>query len=200
MRLADGPRQHAHVPELEILAVKTESLASPRELENLNCLERAAESLCTRDAEAVELLSTVAETNSKAKPPARYYIDERRVLSQLQRMVERRQQNIGADGDAGGARCDSRSRGHQRGQVAVVGEMMLGEPDGIEAELLGSLNLRQRLAIKVAKRPRRAGRITEIKLIADFDLAHASPHTCIFQVSVAASDTSPVTLAGEVFG
>src|SRR6267154_673700 len=75
---------------------------------------RAAESLRARDAEAFELLGTVAETNSKPKPPTRYYIDERRVLGELQRMVERRQQNIGADRYAGRARRDSRSRGHQR--------------------------------------------------------------------------------------
>src|SRR5260370_40252003 len=180
MRPTHRPRQPAHVSELEILAVKTETLAGPRELENLDSLERAAESLSARDTEAFDLLSTVAETNSKAEPPARYYIDERRVLSQFQWMIERRQQDVGADRDAGGARGDSRSRGHQRGQVAVVGEMVLGEPDGIEAESLGRFNLGKRLAIKIAKRQRRAGWITKIQLIADFHLAHASPHTLCF--------------------
>src|SRR5258708_3811941 len=188
MRPTHRPRQHAHVSELEILAVETKSLAGPREFENLDSLERAAESLRARDAEAFELLSTVAETNSKPKPPARDYIDERRVLGQLQRMVERRQQDVRADRDAGRARRDSRSRGHQRGQITVVGEMMLGKPDGIEAKPLRSLNLGKRLAIKIAKRQRRPGRIAEIELIADFDLAHTSPHTLCFPMSVAASD------------
>src|ERR1700685_4181836 len=125
MRPTHRLRQHAHVSELEILAVETESLAGTRQLENLDSLERAAESLCARHAEALKFLGTIAETNSKPQPPAREYIDERGVLSQLQRVIERGQQDVGADGDARGARGDSSGRRHQRGQVAVVGEMML---------------------------------------------------------------------------
>src|ERR1700684_1015974 len=135
--------QHAHVSELEILAVETESLGGPRQLENLDGLERAAESLCARHAEAFELLSAVTKSNPQPEPAARDDIDEGGLLRQLQRMIERGQQDVGADGDAGGARRDSSGRGHQRGQVAVVGEMMLSEPDGIESESLGGLNLRE---------------------------------------------------------
>src|SRR5208282_1394177 len=176
MRLSYGPRKHAHVAELEILAVETESLAAPRKLENLDGLERAAESLRAWHAEALELLGPVAQANSQPEPAARDYIDERGVLGELERMIKRRQQDEGADGDAGGARRDGSRRGHQRGQIAVVGEMMLGEPDGIEAELLGGLNLRERFAVQIAKRQRRARRIAEIELITNFHLAHDSPH------------------------
>src|ERR1700689_502905 len=176
MRPTDWPRQHAHVSEFEILAVKTESLSSPRQLENLDSLKRAAESLRARHAEALEFLGTVAQTNPKSQAAARDYIDEGRVLGQLQRMEKRRQQDVGADGDAGGARRDRSRRGHQRRQIPVVSEMMLCEPDGIEADLLGGLNLRERLAIEIGKRPPRSGRIPEVELIANFDLAHDSPH------------------------
>src|ERR1700722_2667029 len=139
MRLTYWTRQHAYVSEVEILSFETESFTGPRSLENLDGFERTAESLCARDAEAFEFLGTVAETNPETQPAARDYTDEPRALGQLQRMIERRQQNVGADGDAGRSRRDSRSRRHQRGQVTVVGEMMLGEPDGIEAEPLGRL-------------------------------------------------------------
>src|SRR5271165_2661732 len=158
MRLAHGTRQHAHVSELEVLAVEAESLAGPRLLENLDRLQRTAESLRARHAEALELLGAVAEPKPEAKPPARDYVDEGRVLSQLQRMPKRREQDVGADGDAGGARGDSSRGGHQGGQIAVVGEMMFGEPNRIEAEPLGGLNLRERLVIKFSKRLPRPGR------------------------------------------
>src|ERR1700722_1955512 len=172
MRLTHRLRQHAHVSELEILAVETESIAGPCELENLNGLQRAAESLRTRHAEAFELLGAVSEAYPKSEPAAREDIDECGVLGQLQRVKKRRQQDVGADSDARSARRNSSSRGHQRRQVAVVGEVMLGEPDGIEAKLLGGLHLRKRLAIKISKRQLRAGRIAEIELVANFDLAH----------------------------
>src|ERR1700739_717964 len=138
--------QHAHVSELEILAVKTESLAGPCEFENLDGLKCAAEPLLARDAEDLELLGAIAESHSQPETPARQYVDEGCVLGQLQRMRERREQDVGADREARRALCDSRSRGHQGGQITVVGEMMLGEPDRIEAEALGSFDLRERLA------------------------------------------------------
>ena len=175
MRLAYRPRQHAHVAELKVLSLETESLSGPRLLENLDRLQRTAESLRARHAEALELLGAVAEPNPEPKPAARDYVDEGCVLGQLQRMPKRREQDVGADADSRRARGDSGSGGRQRGQIAVVGEVMFGEPNGIEAELLGRLNLRQRLVIKFAKRKRRTGRIAEIELIANFHLAHDSP-------------------------
>ncbi len=57
--------------------------------------------------------------------------------------------------------------------AAFVDVMMLGEPDGIEAELLGGLGLRERLAVEIAKRQRRARRVAEIELIAEFHLFQA---------------------------
>ena len=176
MRLAYRPRQHAHVAELEVLSLETESLSGPRLLENLDRLQRTAESLRARHAEALELLGAVAEPNPEPKPAARDYVDEGCVLGQLQRMPKRREQDVGADADSRRARGDSGSGGHQRGQIAVVGEVMFGEPNGIEAELLGRLNLRQRFVIELSKRQRRTGRIAEIELIANFHLTHDSPH------------------------
>src|SRR5271154_4828697 len=176
MRFAYRPRQHAHVAQLEILSLETESLPGPRPLENLDRLQRTAESLRARHAEALELLGAVAEPNPEPQPAARDYVDEGCVLGQLQRMPERREQDVGAHADSRRARGDSGSGGRQGGQIAVVGEVMFGEPNGIEAELLGRLNLRQRFAIKLSKRKRRTGRITEIELVANFHFAHNSPH------------------------
>jgi hypothetical protein len=70
MRLTYRTRQHAHVSELEILAVEAESFTGPRSLENLDGLERTAESLCARDAEAIELLGAVAEANPEPEASA----------------------------------------------------------------------------------------------------------------------------------
>src|SRR5208282_1428708 len=65
------PRQHARIAELEIFAVETESLAGPRQLQNLDGLERPPESLCARNAEALELLRAVAQAKSQPEPAAR---------------------------------------------------------------------------------------------------------------------------------
>jgi len=198
MRLRYGPRQHAHVAELEIPAVETESLTAPRKLEDLDGLERADQSLCARHAEALELLGPIAQANSEPEPAARDYIDESRVLSKLQRMIKRRQQDEGADGDAGRARRDGSRRGHQCGQIAVVGEMMLGEPDGIEAELLGDLCLCERFAVQIAKRQRRARRIAEIELITNFHLAHDSPFSGTFHYRYPMSPARPLARGASV--
>src|SRR5580704_7981243 len=176
MRLAYRPRQHAHVAELEILSLETESLSGPRLLENLDRLQRAAKSLRARYAEALEFLGAVTEPNPEPQPAARDRVDEGCVLGQLEWMPKRREQDVGADGDSRRSRCNSGSGGHQRGQITVVGEVMFGEPNGIEAELLGRLNLRQRFVIKFSKRKRRMGRIAEIELIANFHVTHDSPH------------------------
>jgi hypothetical protein len=66
-------------------------------------------------------------------------------------MLKRHQQDEGADGDAAGARRDRGGDRHHRGLVAVVGEVMLGEPDRIEARGLDRLGLREHLGVEIGE-------------------------------------------------
>src|SRR5712671_2185585 len=102
MRLAHRTRKNSRVTELKILSVETETLAGPRAFQDLHRLERSAEPLVARHPKAFELLGAVTKPDPEAEPAMRKHIDECGILGELQRMVKRRQQNIGADGNAGG--------------------------------------------------------------------------------------------------
>ncbi len=151
MRLAHGTRKNSRVAELKRLSVETESLAGPRAFQNLHRLERSAEPLVARHPKAFELLGAVTKPDPEAEPAMRKHIDECGILGELQRMVKRREQNIRPNGDTRSARSYRRRRRHQRGQVAVVGKMMLGEPDRVEAERLRRRHLCKRRVIELAE-------------------------------------------------
>src|SRR4029077_6206185 len=174
MRLAHRPRKNSRVAELEILSVEAEALAGPRAFQDLHRLERPAEPLFARHPEALELLGAVAKPDSEPQPAMRKHIDEGGIFGELQRMVKRREQNVGADSDARRARRYRCRRRHHRGQVAIVGEMMLSQPDRIEAERLRRGHLCKRRIVEIAKRQLRSRRISKIELVANFYFAHDS--------------------------
>src|SRR5579862_9186701 len=138
---------------MKILAVEVEALAFPRELQNLEGLQRAPEALLARNAEAVELILTIALPDAEPDAPARDHVDDRNILRELQRMLKRREQDEGSDLNTFGARGDRGRRRHHRGKIAVVGEVMLGEPDGIEAGGIGHLGLGEHFRIDFLKAP-----------------------------------------------
>src|SRR5690242_2911091 len=129
MRPADGPRQHTHIVEFEILAGMTETFTGPGAFENLDGFKRASEPLAARNAEAIELLGAIAESDAEAQTAVGNYVNCRAVFGQPQWMVKRREQHVAAERNAMGARGDRRQRRHQGAKIAVIGEMMFGQPD-----------------------------------------------------------------------
>src|SRR5438067_249300 len=122
---------------MEKFAVEAESIAGPCALQNLDRLERAAEALRARDAEAVELFLTIALAEAEAQASVGDDIDDRGILGDFQRMLKWREQDEGADGHLFCARGDCGGSGKHRGEIAIVSEVMFGEPDGVVAEGFG---------------------------------------------------------------
>src|SRR5438132_2816674 len=67
------------------------------------------------------------------------------VLGQAQRIPEWRHQDGLAEADARGAGAGSGNQQQRIGRIAVVGEVMLGDPYRVEAELVGQCDMGQRL-------------------------------------------------------
>ena len=76
-------------------------------------------------------------------------VDGGRVLGQPHRVVQWRQQQAGADLDPLGAGGDGRGHRHQRRHVAVIHEVVLGQPHRVEAQPLRLDRQLDRLAVEV---------------------------------------------------
>jgi hypothetical protein len=147
MWLADWRGQHADVVQMKIFAMEIETLAAPREFQDLDRLESPSESLDAIDSESVEFFLPIPLADSEAQTSTGNHIDDGSVLGKLEWMLKGREQNISADGNALGARGDRARHRHHRGQVSVVSEMMLRQPYRIETGGLASLGLRETIRI-----------------------------------------------------
>ena len=76
----------------------------------------------------------VAHADAHLDPAAADVVEHREVLGEPDRMVERQQADIAGEAHLLRARRHRRGDGNPRRQVAVVDEVMLGEPDEIEPE------------------------------------------------------------------
>src|SRR6202012_4756923 len=74
------------------------------------------------------------------------------VLGQPDGIVQRRNDQVGAEPHGPRALADGAGQHERRGGVAVLDEVMLGEPDGSEPEPFGPGDLVQRLTVERAER------------------------------------------------
>ena len=118
-----------------------EALFRPRALQDVHRLLEALAILLLRHVVAAELGRTIAAADADVQTPARDDIDQRRLLGQAQRVVERQDRRRQSDADAARARRGHRRQGRRVHREAVVDEVVLGQPDLVEAELLRPLHL-----------------------------------------------------------
>lgn len=123
----------------------------------------------TRHSQHLELLGSIAKTDAEPQPAAGDHVNEGGVLRQPQRMMERGEQNERADRDPPRPRRDGGECGHDRREISVVREVMLGNPNRIEAGLLGVFDLSKHLRIELSKAEGRAGRVAKIQQVAKAD-------------------------------
>ena len=111
---------------------------------------------------AAELVRRVPESDAELDAPARQLVEHGEVLGQAQRMRERDDRDVRRDphvlGDRGGGAGNRR----ERRQVAVLDEVVLAEPDLVEAELVEPADLLDRLGVDVLQRVVAAGRAPEV--------------------------------------
>ena len=134
MRRLVGLRHHAHVVELEVLALERKRLLSPGALDNLERLSEALAALGVRHAVMRIHPSEPAATDAEDEPALADVVDGGRLLGQLQRMAQWQDLDGGADLDAPRARGNCASQGQRRRENrAFRREVQLRQPYGIEA-------------------------------------------------------------------
>ena len=92
---------------------------------------KALVGLGRRDAEGLELARIESAPGAPVHATARQNIEQRDLLGQSQRMIQRGECHRGADAQFFRARGRIRAHHRNRGAHAVVVEMMLGQPDRI---------------------------------------------------------------------
>ena len=94
----------------------------------------------------------VAHADAEVEAPAGEQRERGGVLGESDRVVQRQQHQVRADPHPGRALGDRGGDHERRGRVAVVDEVVLGEPHRVEAELLGGDDLVERAAVELLER------------------------------------------------
>src|SRR5262249_22521659 len=94
----------------------------------------AREALGKGDSEAAELVRRVAHADADLDPAATQIVENREILGEAQWMTERQEADVGGEADSLSSGRHRSGDRRPRGQVAVVDEVVLGEPHEIEAE------------------------------------------------------------------
>ena len=114
-----------------------EGLPGPGLACDLDALDQAGDPLAPRHAQGSELLVAVAEPQTEEEPPAAEQRDLRRILSEEQRVVQWRKDHPRPEDQPIGARRDGAEEREDGRRVAVVGEVVLPEPEAVETLGLG---------------------------------------------------------------
>ena len=129
---------------------------------DLDQLLGAPRALGDRHAEQLELPLAVAEAEPDLQPSAAQLVEHGDVLGEADRVLERAEQDRRADAHR---RRSLRDRGQHREdgrQVAVVGHVVLGDPDGFVAQLLRQGDLVEVLGVEPVVRHVPLRRVAEV--------------------------------------
>jgi len=150
VRLLDGPRHHRDVLDLIERAAVAETLAGPRQADDLERLVEARAVLRHRHPKAVELARDRAPAHAELEAAAREHVRGRRLLGAAQRMMERQQGDRGPDPDPPRALGDHR-HDHQRArqQRERAAEVQLRQPRHVEAERVAERDQLEHLGVAV---------------------------------------------------
>ena len=136
------------VVELEVPSPVGHSRRRPGGDQQLDDLVGARAPLRLRHAHHLELLEPVSRGDAEVEAPAAEGVDHGHLLGEAQRVVQRRQQDGRAEAHPRRAHRHRPEHRHQPGQVALVGEVVLGQPRRAEAEGVGPGDLLERLGVQ----------------------------------------------------
>ena len=136
------------IVELEVPSPVAHPRRRPGGDQQLDDLVGARAPLRLRHAHHLELLEPVSRGDSQVEAPAAEGVDHGHVLGEAQRVVQRRQQYRRAEAHPPRAHGHRAEHRHQPGQVALVGEVVLGQPRRAEAEGVGPGDLLERLGVQ----------------------------------------------------
>src|SRR5581483_3675718 len=152
MRLLDGFRHERDIAQAVEPAVERKSVFGPRPADDFRSFLEARAALLARDAEAGELGHAIALAQAEIETPVRDDIDGRGVFGHAQWIMERQQQDEGANTDAPGTRRDRARDRQQRGRIAVGNEVMLRQPYGVVTQFFSGDAKVEMLAIEIDER------------------------------------------------
>ena len=142
------PRPQRGQAHLEELALVRERRLGPRARQDLERLGAALAAVVAAEAVAHELVLVVqaAAAHADVEPAVAQVVEQRQLHREPDRMAERQLDDGKADAHPARARGE---RARERDRVAVdrlAGEVVLGEPDRVEADRLGQPGLLELLA------------------------------------------------------
>ena len=143
------------VPDGEVLPVEGEVVGGPGQAHHFELFFEECPALVLVDVEAAELQRLIATAQADFQAAVGQQVGDGDVFGQSQRVPERGDDDGLTKAHAG--RTGARSRDEQqriRG-IAVVREVVLGDPDGVEAKLIGERDMRQRFAEPLGRRRHR---------------------------------------------
>jgi len=108
----------------------------------------ARAALLGRHAEARKLFPLKADADAELETAAGDHINGCDVLGKADGIVKRHQEHPGCDADATGAGADGRGYGENGGKVAILDEVVLGQPNIIKAFVLGPGDLIEDFAVE----------------------------------------------------
>src|SRR5262245_21142162 len=138
------PGMYGHVVETPKLSAMVKRFSgSPRPGQHVHRLCKASGRLLHRDSELVELTPLVAAPDAQIQAPIAEQVDRRRLLSELDRVVER--QHGHGSAQTNGGRYPGQVRQHRQRcrHATMTREMVFGKPDGVKAKLLRPAHLLQ---------------------------------------------------------
>ncbi len=114
--------------------VVCDGILGPQAPDDLHALGQATHPLGQRHPEDRELLRAVAESDAQHESPPGGDVEERADLRDLDRVVQRQQHQVGADGEALRLGGEPLQHGEQREVVKAGRRVVLAAPQRVEAE------------------------------------------------------------------
>ena len=105
-----------------------------------------------RNPEPVELVLLISRPHADHGTAVADHVQHADFFQHAQRMVQWRHDHCGAKPDLRRLRCQRDGHRKRRRAQAVVGEMVLGEPGDVEADLLRHFHLLDHLLIQLPRR------------------------------------------------
>ena len=99
-------------------------------------------------AETRELFTFEADPDTKLETAARDDINGRDILGEAYGIVKRHQEHAGYDADPVGARGDRRGYRQNRGQIPILNEVVLRQPDVVKPVVLAPRDLIDDFAVE----------------------------------------------------
>ena len=139
MRALAGLGQQLDVVELPVFALVADAFVGPARQHDLDGFAEALGALGHGDAEGLELDPGEAAAGAEVDPAAGEMVEQRDLLGEAQGVVERGQGDGGADPEAPGLGGGERGHHVHRGADREAGEVVLGQPHGVEPGLVHDL-------------------------------------------------------------